>query len=214
MSTSSKADKTPQVLDEARVQPADTRDPRYSADQWPCFGNHKPGKGANRWGVWRECMVCAFRVSYTPFVGAPGHETMATNPTDVKEALNRLQTQGMTSDRLVKLTLKEIQQEHRELAKELKQTQAATKAASKPKSKAAPKSRSTASSSATPPEQQEQEIPPEVPVSNFDELDVEALLAAKLASRNWSRLVRALVEQARTWDWQMARTEYEQLEDL
>ena len=78
--------------DNTRWQGPDSRDPRASPDQWPCFGRHAYQNGANRYGKWSECVACGHRASYMPAKSAPGEYTRTNLPQNVTEALERLRT--------------------------------------------------------------------------------------------------------------------------
>jgi len=78
--------------DETRRAGPDERDPRVSKTQWPCMGDHIPGRGGNRFGLWEQCGRCGLRLSYTPATTAPAQTTHVDLPRNVVEALARLRT--------------------------------------------------------------------------------------------------------------------------
>lgn len=81
-------------FDHTRQMGPDARDPRLLKTTWPCFNQHVPEKGSNRWGLWEQCAKCALRMAYTPAVGAQGQSTKTELTQNVQEALHRLRTDG------------------------------------------------------------------------------------------------------------------------
>lgn len=83
-------------FDPERKVGLDSRDPRASPDQWPCFGEHNPGTPhANPHGQWIHCTVCNLRLSYMPRQGSHGQNTKMDAPamtlrmlTEVKKLMN------------------------------------------------------------------------------------------------------------------------------
>eukprot|EP00439_Symbiodinium_sp_Y106_P043386 s5396_g5.t1 len=70
---------------------ADPRDPRALRTQWPCYGDHpEVAIGNNKFGQWKSCAVCSYRLSYTPREGAPGSDSKTENFPTVRRALSRL----------------------------------------------------------------------------------------------------------------------------
>ena len=64
------------ALDPSRMVEADPRDPRALRTQWPCYGDHpEVAIGNNKFGQWKSCAVCSYRLSYTPREGAPGSDS-------------------------------------------------------------------------------------------------------------------------------------------
>lgn len=124
------------VFDETRTCGPDLRDPRMSSETWPCYNQHAPQVGNNRFGRWSECSACGVRMSYTPAKDAPGQTTHADLPQNVTEALHRLrseeyQSQELTS-RIVKAMITIVAKE-----KILVKKGASAKAKTKAKAKAA-----------------------------------------------------------------------------
>ncbi|CAK9003505.1 unnamed protein product [Durusdinium trenchii] len=78
-------------LDHDRSFKMDTRDPRASSTQWPCFAKHVPATMKyNPHGAWINCAVCHVRLEYIPRVGSPGQHTKLDNPAMVKRVLKEL----------------------------------------------------------------------------------------------------------------------------
>ncbi|CAE7794539.1 unnamed protein product [Symbiodinium sp. CCMP2592] len=79
------------ALDPERLVEADPRDPRALRTQWPCYGYHpEVSVGNNKYGQWKHCAVCSYRLSYTPREGAPGSDTKTENFVTVRRALSQL----------------------------------------------------------------------------------------------------------------------------
>ena len=78
--------------DNTRETGMDARDPRQAATQWPCYGEHTPQAGLNRYGKWTECRCCGLRLHYVPAINAPGQTTHVDLPQNVMLALERLRS--------------------------------------------------------------------------------------------------------------------------
>ena len=79
------------ALDPSRMVEADPRDPRALRTQWPCYGDHpEVAIGNNKFGQWKSCAVCSYRLSCTPREGAPGSDSKTENFPTVRRALSRL----------------------------------------------------------------------------------------------------------------------------
>ena len=69
------------------------RDPRADPEQWPCHGNHIPGKGhSNAHGEWTHCAVCNYRLKYVPKKGSNSANTKVENAEMVRRMLTELQS--------------------------------------------------------------------------------------------------------------------------
>lgn len=79
-------------LDFARRVKGDSRDPRASSQQWPCYNRHVADyPKANNHGRWTHCCVCNLRIEYIPRQGSHGQTTQTQNPAMVKRMLTQLE---------------------------------------------------------------------------------------------------------------------------
>lgn len=126
-------------FDETRKTNGDPRDVRSQETTWPCMGAHTPKIGNNRYGMWKECSRCAYRMEYTPAVNAPGNTIKSDLPQNVQEALQRLRMEGWSKDDLEANTVKAMIT----LVSKEKQVKKVSVPKSKAKSKVAPRAKTS-----------------------------------------------------------------------
>ncbi|CAK9094309.1 unnamed protein product [Durusdinium trenchii] len=81
----------PRPFDEGRAVGPDNRDPRWSPDQWPCYGEHiEDTWKANPHAKYLHCATCNLRLRYVPRHGSHGQSSKVQNPTMILRMLTTL----------------------------------------------------------------------------------------------------------------------------